>query len=525
MKRFNRRFIPLNLKLLCYFLLFGIIILIVLWAFNTFFLESFYTMTKSSQVEKNASIISKSIQENKNVQGTIENVASYNALSVYVYDSSSLFSLKYSCEYDSPATSLNLEYHDVYSYYNSALQNGGQYLCVTNSQSSETAKIKFNKIFRNSSPDMPQAEIHFIKSGSEDVQNMVYADIIDLRDGSECFLLVTSSISPLSNTVEIIKDQLLIVSIVFVLLAVFFSIYASRKIARPISNTNKAAKELAKKNYDVDFDAAGYLEVEELNNTLNYAKTELAATEKLQQELIANISHDLRTPLTMITGYGEVMRDLPGENTPENIQIIIDEATRLSSLVNDLLDLSKLQSGAIQPEKSRFCLTDSITDIFVRYAKLKEQDGYNISFESNEKVYVFADELKISQVIYNLVNNAINYVGEDKTVIVTQHIRDKKVIIEVTDHGDGIPPEKLEYIWDRYYKVDKQHKRGVIGSGLGLSIVKSILDAHNARYGVRSTLGKGSTFWFELYAVAVKKTDKSKKQKDKDNIKDNNSEV
>lgn len=134
---------------------------------------------------------------------------------------------------------------------------------------------------------------------------MVYTDIINLQDGSECFLIVTSSITPLTNTVEIVRDQLAIVSVVFVLLAVIISLYASYRIAKPISKTNTAAKELAKKNYDVDFNARGYLEVEELNETLNYAKTELAATEKLQKELIANISHDLRTPLTMITGYGE----------------------------------------------------------------------------------------------------------------------------------------------------------------------------------------------------------------------------
>ena len=245
--------------------------------------------------------------------------------------------------------------------------------------------------------------------------------------------------------------------------------------------------------------------MEELNDTLNYAKTELAATEKLQRELIANISHDLRTPLTMITGYGEVMRDLPGENTPENIQIIIDEATRLSTLVNDLLDLSKLQSGALQAEKKVFCLTDSVKAIFDRYAKLVEQDGFNISFESKEDVFINADELRISQVLYNLVNNAVNHAGEDKTVILTQTVKDKRVRVEVTDHGEGIPADKLPYIWDRYYKVDKEHRRGVIGSGLGLSIVKSILDAHNARYGVRSAVGKGSTFWFEIDAVSVKK--------------------
>ncbi len=508
MKRFNKHFMPLQFKLLCYFLLFGLIILIVLWVFQTFFLESFYTMTKSAQVEKNASVISSSIKKNKDVQNTIENVASYNSLSVYVYDTSdNIFNLMYSCEYDNPATALNLKYHEVYGFYKDAFDNGGQYLCVTSNKYQDIAKIRFEKIFKHSAtPDIPQAEIHFAKGGNKDIENMVYADIIKLSDGSECFLMVTSSITPLSNTVEIIKDQLFLVSIVFVLLAIFFSLYASNRIAKPISKTNTAAKQLARKNYDVEFDATGYLEVEELNDTLNFAKTELAATEKLQRELIANISHDLRTPLTMITGYGEVMRDLPGENTPENVQIIIDEATRLSSLVNDLLDLSKLQSGTIQPEKIKYSLTDSISDIFKRYSKLVEQDGYNITFEkNNENIFVYADELKISQVIYNLVNNAVNHAGEDKTVIVTQRVKDKKVIIEVTDHGEGIEAEKLQYIWERYYKVDKEHRRGVIGSGLGLSIVKSILDAHKAHYGVRSTIGKGSTFWFELDAVLVKK--------------------
>ncbi len=475
--------------------------------FQSFFLESFYTMTKSSMVEKNASIISKSIEENKNVQGTIENVAGYNSLSVYVYDSSSaLFELMYNCEYDNPATELDLEYHDVYSYYKKALDYGGHYMCVTSERDRSIAQQALDRLLYDSSTeDMPRSERHYSKDGTSKVQNMVYADIISLEDSSECFLIVTSSITPLSNTVEIIKDQMFIVSIVFIVIAVLLSIYATRKIANPISKTNSAAKELAKKNYDVEFDATGYLEVEELNATLNYAKTELAATEKLQRELIANISHDLRTPLTMITGYGEVMRDLPGENTPENIQIIIDEATRLSSLVNDLLDLSKLQSGTVQPQKTRYCLTDSISDIFERYSKLREQEGYTITFESNENVWVFADELKISQVIYNLVNNAVNHAGEDKTVIVTQSVKGKKVKIEVTDHGEGIEPDKLQYIWDRYYKVDKEHKRGVIGTGLGLSIVKSILDAHGAHYGVRSTLGKGSVFWFELDALTVKK--------------------
>lgn len=512
MKKFSRRIITLQFKLLAYFLLFGAIILVLLWVFQSFFLMPYYTSKKSKIVEQSASKISLSIEQNKNVWNTIDNVAGYNSLTVYVYDTDSVLgflSPVYEVNYDNPASQISLETHEVYSYYLKAQGSGGTYMSVDSNSLADIAQRKLDKLresFLGATGDSAST-IHFRSGKSNSIENMVYANIITCVDGKERFLLITSSITPLSNTIEIIRGQLIWVSFAFIILSLIFSVYASRRIARPISKTNSAAKELAKKNYEVDFNAKGYLEVEELNDTLNYAKTELAATEKLQQELIANISHDLRTPLTMITGYGEVMRDLPGENTPENIQVIIDEATRLSTLVNDLLDLSKLQSGALQAEKKRFCLTDSIKSIFVRYAKLVEQDGYNIIFESSENVYISADELRISQVIYNLVNNAINHAGEDKTVIVTQTVKNGRVKIEVTDHGEGIPADKLEYIWDRYYKVDKAHKRGVIGSGLGLSIVKSILDAHNAHYGVRSTIGKGSTFWFEMSAVPKSRTD------------------
>lgn len=499
--------IPLQFKLLSYFLLFGAIILAALWFFQSFLLKPYYTSEKSRLVEQSASRISLSIEQNQNVWNTIDNVAGYNSLTVYVYDTDSVLGFTspiYEVNYDNPASQLSLETHEVYSYYRNAQNNGGTYMTVDTISLADIAQQKLDKLWESFSGATGDSagRVHFNSRPSNSIENMVYANIITRIDGEKRFLLITSSITPLNNTIEIIRGQLIWVSLAFVILSLIFSLYASRRIAKPISKTNSAAKELAKKNYGVDFNARGYLEVEELNDTLNYAKTELAATEKLQQELIANISHDLRTPLTMITGYGEVMRDLPGENTPENIQVIIDEATRLSTLVNDLLDLSKLQSGAVKAEKKTFCLTDSIRGIFTRYAKLMEQDGYNIIFESSEDVYIHADELRISQVIYNLVNNAINHAGDDKTVIVTQTVTNNKVRIEVTDHGEGIPADKLEYIWDRYYKVDKEHKRGVIGSGLGLSIVKSILDAHNARYGVRSTPGKGSTFYFEIFRVA-----------------------
>lgn len=505
MKRYNIKKLPLRLKLLAYFLVFGTIILVILWVFQSFFIKPLYTMSKTTKVEKGAKSISRAVKYNKNVWTTVDNVALNYTLSVYLYDvGSGAPRFARECSYENPAVQLRVEYRDILEYYQKTVDAGGKCNFTDSNDAEDMVRQRMKRLEdASASADSFNAKMH-ISNVSEN-ESLVYTYIIERTDGRQTFLVITSSVTPLNTTLDVIKNQMILVSVVFILLSLIFSVYASRRIAKPIAKTNTAAKELAKKNYEVEFNASGYREVEELNDTLNYAKTELAATEKLQQELIANISHDLRTPLTMITGYGEVMRDLPGENTPENIQIIIDEATRLSTLVNDLLDLSKLQSGALQAQKKVFNLTDSVRSIFDRYAKLIEQDGFNIVFNSKEDVYINADELRISQVIYNLVNNALNHAGEDKTVIIDQIVKDRRVRIEVTDHGEGIPADKLPYIWDRYYKVDKEHRRGVIGSGLGLSIVKSILDAHNAHYGVRSTLGKGSTFWFEISLESVKR--------------------
>ena len=146
-------------------------------------------------------------------------------------------------------------------------------------------------------------------------------------------------------------------------------------------------------------------------------------------------------------------------------------------------------------EAEEFCITDEARSILQRYTKLTD---YKIEFLAGEDVLVYADRSKISQVIYNLVNNAITYTGPEKKVTVYQTAHDNMVRIAVQDTGEGIPADQLKDIWNRYYKVDKEHKRAQVGTGLGLSIVKSILELHQSPFGVQSELGKGSIFWFEL---------------------------
>ena len=271
-----------------------------------------------------------------------------------------------------------------------------------------------------------------------------------------------------------------------------------RRVYRPIVEINEAAKGLAYGKYHLDLRSGAYREIIQLNDTLNQAAEELGKVERLRNELIANISHDLRTPLTMITAYAEGMRDLPGENTPENVQVIIDEANRLTTLVNDVLDLSKLQGGAMSMDPQPYNLTSSVTDTLSRYQKLTEQKGYTLNFRHGEDAWVNADQVKIEQVLYNLINNAITYTGADKTVTVDQRIQDGWVTIRVTDTGEGVPEEDVPYIWDRYYKSSQAHRRAEVGTGLGLSIVRSILELHGARFGVESPPGKGASFWFAL---------------------------
>lgn len=329
-------------------------------------------------------------------------------------------------------------------------------------------------------------------------ESMIYTALATKEDGTKIAVILNSDISPVDASVQTIRVQLIYVTVIMLILALLLALFISKRISKPIIKINASAKELAKGNYDVSFDEDGYREIAELGNTLNFAARELGKTEGLQRELIANISHDLRTPLTMITGYAEVMRDLPDENTQENVQIVIDEAKRLTSLVNDVLDISKLQSQTEISKMASFNLTESVKTIIKRYEKLTEQDGYSIKFIYDNEVHVNADELKISQVLYNLVNNAITYTGKDKSVIVRQNVSNGYVRIEVTDTGEGIPKDRLDDIWDRYYKLDNAHKRAQIGTGLGLAITKAILVQHNAKFGVQSTIDQGSIFWFEL---------------------------
>lgn len=314
------------------------------------------------------------------------------------------------------------------------------------------------------------------------------------------YIFVSVSLEPLDSAISILKSQLVYITIIVLILSFIVAYFISKKISKPIININNQTNKLAEGKFDVVFsEQTDIKEIHELASALDDMKKELSKTEELRMELLSNVSHDLKTPLTMIKAYAEMVRDLTYKNKEkrtQNLNTIIEEADRLNLLVNDILDLSIAESKINTLNIEEIDIIKLIKSIIKRFDILKE-NGYQFIFNYSENLTIKADKKQLEQVIYNLISNAINYTGEDKKIIINV-IKKEKIRIEIIDTGKGIDKKDINLIWDRYYHTNKSHKRNVVGTGLGLSIVKKILINHNFNYGVNSTKGSGTTFYFEI---------------------------
>lgn len=487
----NSKKVGIKWKMFAILLAFLVVIIAVVWFFQVLMLDVFYRNTKFNELEQTITLIDMADSKEEMKSVAYSCAVEYDS-SVVVFEITG-GTAHAIIEAGSPTNNIMSFFskRDLQNLYDMATRNGGSYVAtVSHDNALSKTGDKLTLRFEEYSPSL-EFFTDFTRHSAVDVK-------IIHKLGVEYIVIQTSYLAPVAATVKTLNAQFFWIGMILVVLALVLAFIMSRVITKPIVKMNEAAHKLANGRYDADFEGRGYREIEELSKSLNYASTELAKNDKFQKELISNVSHDLRTPLTMIKGYAEVMRDIPYENTPENVQVIIDETERLAALVNDMLDVSKLQAGTRQPDMQLFSLTQAVSAVLKRYEKLTGQDGYSIDFFADTEAFVTADSVMILQVIYNLINNAINYTGDDKKVTVRQDVSNDRVRISVSDTGDGIAKEDIPYIWDRYYKVDKVHKRATVGTGLGLSITREILELHNARFGVSSKLGYGSNFWFEL---------------------------
>lgn len=467
-------------KIFIFLLGFCALLLLILWLFQTVFLDFFYRSIKVAELKNNTKTIANNISD-ENLSDLITNISQNSDVCIEVIVNGES---NYSSDVLRECVIHKMSVADKMTFISNARENGGE----------------FSEYIKHPAPPRPTRNNDFDnrlgKMNTPATQSLIYVKLI--QDGSNTAILMNTVITPVNATITTLRYQLYFITLLMLLLAALLALIIAKRVSRPIEEINKSAKLLAGGKYDIRFNGKGYLEIGELSDTLNTAASELSKVEALRRELMANISHDLRTPLSLIYSYAEMMRDFPDEITPDQTLIIMEETQRLATLVNDVLDLSKLETGMDELNISRFNITQSIKITTERVAELVKKDGYRIYFDYGEEASVDADEVKIIQVYYNLLINSINYTGDDKTIRVRQIITGGEILIEVSDTGEGINSESLPYIWDRYYKVDKNHKRGVTGTGLGLSIVKRIIERHGGSYGVKTNLGHGSTFWFSL---------------------------
>lgn len=448
-------------KIWIYLIIFSTSIMGFLWFFQVLFLDVYYEFVKTNDVKKTA----------ENIINNYENNNIKEILDTYSFKENICIDVVYK----------NME---IYSSNN--LNRG----CIgLNSKNQEVIEDKLE--FQNSNKTTK-----LFKYINREFKNKIVMYAIKLDE--DTYLYINSSVEVLSSTTSILGSQLIYVTLLVLILSLVISYFISKVISKPIIKINETAKKMASGDYKAKFEIEENIqELNELVDTLNETCTELSKTDEVRRELLANVSHDLKTPLTMIKAYSEMIKDISyddKEKTFEYLNTIIDETNRLNLLVNDILDLSKLQSNIEELNIETIDINNLIQSIVDRF----KYSNIDLEFNGINNILVEIDKKKMEQVIYNLISNAINYVGKDNKVIVNLLKKKDYYEIEVIDHGSGINEKDLEFIWDKYYKTDKTHNRNNVGTGLGLSIVKNILEQHNFEYGVKSKKNKGTTFYFRI---------------------------
>lgn len=276
-----------------------------------------------------------------------------------------------------------------------------------------------------------------------------------------------------------------------------FSILLSNWLVRPLKHMNQYIGDLAEGSLDGDLDIHDCTETENISNTFNIMLARLRLVEESRQEFVANVSHELKTPLTSMKVLADsllMQGDAPVELYKEFMQDIANEIDRESSVISDLLTLVKMDRKSTELNVASTDINDFIEQILKRLRPIAEKANIELVFESNRSVTAEIDATKLSLAFSNLVENAIKYNRENGWVRVSLDADHKFFYVKVSDSGIGIPQESIDYIFERFYRVDKSHSREIGGTGLGLAITRSAVVAHRGAIKVQSTVDEGTTF-------------------------------
>ena len=340
-------------------------------------------------------------------------------------------------------------------------------------------------------------------------------------DNSTSFIM-SMPLSSLSEAVSVFNSFLLFLGFITMVLGIIIVYIASYEVTKPIQQLAQLSLKMSKLDFSARFEGDSSDEIATLGNSMNVLSERLEETicdlkkannellsdienktmiDKRRQEFVANVSHELKTPIALIMGYAEGLSEGLCEDSESRTyysNVILDEAKRMNHMVKDLMNLSAIEQGKDLPDFALLDFPKLLQGVISSMDILLKQEEIQLEVDIPKTLYLYGDEFKIEEVLMNYLQNAIHHVTEPKQISIYTENRGKNLVeVHVRNTGNPIPKEDLSHVFEKFYKVDKAHTRAYGGSGLGLSIVKAIMDSHHQECGVKNTL-TGVDFWFTL---------------------------
>lgn len=478
----NRKAKTFRKKLLGYFMLFTAVIFTVLWLLQTVFLQGFYN---GMVIRNTISAAEKITSFDSGMTEKLDEISRNNSLLVYVTDTDG--NIQYSAD----------EYKKGHHGFDDIGEGG-------------FGQMKGNKVRKEGQfhyRELPDNFEEFrerlaaSENGTAEIkteQMYFYGKYIGCG-GDKAILYVGTNLNAVGSAARIIRIQLLIVTLLSVAVGFVLALFISKSFSRPISQLSEKAHALGESSDNAGFHKGFCAELDELNETLDKTDVKLKQNREFQNELLANVSHDLRTPLTMIKGYAEMIRDISHEDEQqcaEDVAVIVREVDRLTALVGEILEYSELQMKDTEDILTDCDLSETVSTVTNSFESLFSKDGYVFERSIDGNIHVCGNTSRLTRAVYNLIDNAVRHIGDDKWIGVSLKAENGRAVIGIADHGEGIPADELERIWDKYYTNRQRDGKGV--SGLGLAIVKQTVTQHGGVCKAISEVGKGSTFCIEL---------------------------
>ncbi len=478
----------------------GLIILFVVltWFMNSSFLEEYYHRTKQKSLLESYKMVNSIYKDSLlDIAFDLELIERLKGLHVIIFNG-------------------HMEkIYDTSSNRNIILPERGKQHFSNKRQSMQHSEALIRKYLPEVAKDSP------IFINNRDVR--LGTDLITLisKLDSGAFLILNTPVTAIYESVKIANRFSLYTGLLIILLGSILILIFSKSVTSPILELNKIARRMATLDFSQKYKVKSNDEVGMLGKSINSMSGQLSNSikellesnmalkkeiekerqiEKMRKEFISNVSHELKTPIALIQGYAEGLKvNVNDDEESKNFycDVIVDEANKMNMLVKQLLNLAYIQSGHMKLNIEKFDITNLISEVAAKNSILFQQKNVKAVFNDNESVEVHADRSKIEQVLMNYVSNAINHVYENGTIKINYEDKGNKVEVKVFNTGRHIPEKELEKIWSSFYKVDRARTRNNGSTGLGLSIVKAIIELHHNRFGAKN-VDKGVEFWFEL---------------------------